>query len=314
MKKTRILITGIAGFGGIHLASSLLGAGQEIFGIDMSHLRTPLEYHKDVTVSVGNICDKEFIKRVLSEFKPDVIYHLAGVLKSDQLKDFYDTHVWGTLVLLDTVKEAGLKPKILVVSSSAVYGEGYRKREITEKFKYRPQTPYAMSKVIQEMIAHYYYSVFNYPIFFARTFNLIGPGQPNNLACSGFAYQIAKAEKLQNNLIRVGNLLAFRDFVDVRDVVHAYRLIVNHGKPGEFYNVCSGKATSIEICLETLIKLSQMPIKVECDPEKEQKNDVSYQVGNPGKIIRHTGWKAELPIERSLMDLLNYWRQNISLT
>ncbi|MEI7989814.1 MAG: GDP-mannose 4,6-dehydratase [Chloroflexota bacterium] len=312
MQKPRVLVTGVSGFVGTHLVSLLLSSEQTVFGIDKVTPQAFGASREGLTLEVGDIRDKDFLRQVLNEIKPGVIYHLAGVIKAKEVETFYETNVLGSVALFETIRELDFKPRVLISSSSAVYGSGYRQNAIGEEFKYRARTPYAMSKVMQELTALHYHSVHGIAVICARTFNLIGPGQSSDLACSNFAYQIAQAETTQKAApILVGNLQAFRDFVDVRDTVRAYQMLAVSGKAGEFYNVCSAKGISMEECLRYLISLANVPIEVIPEVSRFQKNDIPYQVGNNKKIASQMGWTVKISIQQSLQDLLNYWRYHI---
>lgn len=305
---TRILITGITGFTGLHLANYLLTRGDQVFGFS----RQPAPLSKQITLLYGDICDPAAIENVLAQVQPEIIYHLAGLLKSAQVEDLYRINVMGTLALFEAIVKLGLSPKILIAGSSAVYGRGLASRSITEQFKLRPVTHYGASKVAQEALAYRYHLAHNLRIIGTRAFNLLGPGQPRSLACAAFAHQIALAEQTgQKSKIVTGDLSAQRDFTDVRDAVAAYELVGKQGKPGLIYNICSQQAVAIRACLNILIEMATVPLEIEMDKTQAQPHDVPIQVGSAARLFRHTGWRPKIPLAQSLADLLSYWREQL---
>jgi GDP-4-dehydro-6-deoxy-D-mannose reductase len=221
---------------GRHLSDYLLARGDSVFGLDQVSpiLRKSSE---SVTHLRENICEKADVERTLRLSQPDIVYHLAGITKSKEAKDLL-----------------GIKPTVFVASSSAVYGIVSARKKITESCRVRPVTHYGTSKAAEEIVAEHGFLACGLTTVCARTFNLIGPGQPSSFACFDFAYQIALAETSQRRrAVLTGNLNAKRDFVDVRDAVRAYALIADHGKPRVIYNVCSGTSIGIGECLRLLL-------------------------------------------------------------
>jgi GDP-4-dehydro-6-deoxy-D-mannose reductase len=239
---------------------------------------------------------------------------LAGILKSQKPDNLYSVNVLRTMALFEEIMVSGLRPRVVVASSSAVYGAGMGAKPITELFQPQPVTHYAASKLAQEMVALRYFTAFGLPVICVRTFNLLGPGLSSDMAPSAFAKQIAQAEKIGKPAkIFTGDLSAQRDYVDVRDAVRAYALIAEHGKAGQIYNVCSGRAISMAEILQILLDQSKVPIEAVLDPIRKQKHDVPVQTGSAKKIQQLTGWKPEIGIKQSLIDLLNDWREKINL-
>ncbi len=305
---TKGFITGISGFVGGHLTQELERLGWEISGLDVHAPATMKTFYQ------ADIGDRDVLRKALRERKPEVIFHLAGAVKSTNPEEFYRTYVLGTVVLLNAVLESGSRPVVLIAGSSAVYGPGYGQKPITEQYKPRPMTHYAASKLAQESVALRYYNADHLPVVCVRTFNLLGPGLSPELACSAFAKQIAEAELSgQPSTVLTGDLSAQRDFVDVRDAVRAYVHLVEKAQSGQVYNVASGRAVSIRECLDFLRKQSKVPIDTRLDPARVQKNDVPIQIGSIGRIAAQTGWKPEISIERSLLDLLNDWRIRVRM-
>ena len=301
----RALITGISGFVGGHLNGHLLGLGWQVFGFDK---RAPGD---EPNVLTGDMKDHDALRSAFQASRPDVVFHLAGLIKSDQPEAVYQANVIGTVNLFECVMELEQRPVVLMASSSAVYGPGFGGRPITENFKPRPMTHYAVSKLAQEMVALRYFAASGIPVMIVRMFNLLGPGQPPDLACSAFALQIALTETLGGNEIVTGDLGARRDFVDVRDAVRAFALAAEKGKPGQIYNVCSGHAVLMRKCLDEMLSMSTRQFRIRMDAGKIQKNDVPVQVGNAGKLNKATGWHPQIRRKQSIFDLLNYWRLKV---
>ena len=303
---TTAFITGISGFVGSHLSRYLLDCGWHVSGQDLKPAPNISALYQ------SDLQDRPALQKALVETRPDVVFHLAGVLKSEHAEHFYTAHVLGTVALLETIARTGFRPKVLVASSSAVYGTGLGRRPITEGFKLRPVTQYAASKVAQEVVALRYFTAFDLPVICMRTFNLLGPGLSPDMACSAFARQIALAEKQGSpSTITTGDLSAMRDFVDVRDAVRAYVLLAEKGQAGQTYNVASGQPVAIRGCLDFLRKQARVPIEAVLDHSRVQKNDVPIQIGSAKRLQEQTGWEPEISTERSLLDLLNEWRQRI---
>ncbi len=301
----RVFITGFSGFIGQSLRKYLTSKGALVFGFDR-------RANEEERVFGGDLTDPQSLLRALEKAQPDIIFHLAGILKAPEMATFYNVHVLGTATLFDAILEIGLKPRILIASSGAVYGKGAGAKPIAETFSPRPLTHYAVSKLAQEQVALRYRHAYQLPVMIARTFNLLGAGLSPQLAPSAFAKQIAQAEiKHKPKVIHTGDLSALRDYVDVRDAVRAYDMIARRGTPGQIYNVCSGKAVSMEECLRILSSRARVEIERVFDPQRRQNHDVPIQVGDPQKMERELGWRAQIPIERSLLDLLNDWRKKI---
>jgi len=294
---------------GTHLTRHLSSLGHQVFAVDRTGFAWSKEQTSLAECLCGDIRDSGAMTRILAEARPDTVYHLAGVLKSEEAMDFYAVHVLGTVSLFESIVKAGLQPVTLVSSSSAVYRCERNNRRITERFKLEPISHYAVSKLAQESVAARYVQSHGLPVVCARTFNLLGPGQSPELACSAFARQIARAERSRApGPIRTGRLTARRDFTDVRDAVRAYELLSRLGRSGCTYNVCTGKGVSIQRCLDQLVGMSERPVQTEIDPDRIQSYDVPAQIGSAERLRRATGWKPRIPLKDSLRDLLAYWR------
>lgn len=299
----RALITGISGFVGRHLREELVREGWQVYGFD---IRPSGE-----NVFMGDLSDRAALSRAVLDCQPDAVFHLAGIIKSDNAEMYYKSNLFGTLSLLEAILQSELHPKLIVASSSAVYGLTKSARPITERSPLRPVAEYAVSKAAQETAALRYHYAFGLPVIIARMFNLLGPGQSPDLACSAFARQIALAEISDQNEIVTGNLDAKRDFVDVRDAVRAFALLAEKGEAGQAYNICSGRAVAIKKCLREMMSQSQKQLSARIEAARVQKNDIPVQVGSFEKLKKVTGWNPRIPLNESLADLLDDWRARV---
>jgi GDP-4-dehydro-6-deoxy-D-mannose reductase len=314
--RPRVLITGIAGFSGSHLANWLLEQSQEVIGLDIEGTDTRnlcgiLGY---IDLRLADIQDVEQISRILADVRPQRIYHLAGITKPAAGRGrqaLYEVNVLGTISVLEAVEREVLDCAVLITGSSAQYGMTEPDESpIAETHPFRPVTDYAVSKAAQDLVGYRYWIATSLRVIRTRAFNIIGSRQSPEFVGSAFAKQVAEIERgLREPVIEVGNLEAQRDFVDVRDVVKAYQLALEQGKPGEVYNVCSGQGHSIRSVLDGLLALSTVSgIEIRQDAARLQRSDVPIQVGDYGKLQRQTGWRPRVAFDQSLRDLLDYWR------
>jgi GDP-4-dehydro-6-deoxy-D-mannose reductase len=318
-QQKRVLITGIAGFCGSHLAESLLDHAQGVTGLETagaitSNIRPILDR---IQLHRVDVREADQLRRILAKTEPDHIYHLAGVTghgNQAELRTIYEVNLQGTINLLEAITALGLDSRILIAGSSAQYGQAAPdENPLHEVQAFRPITHYAISKTAQDLLGFRYWATTGTHVIRARTFNIVGPRQSPKFAASAFAKQIAEIEAGQKPpILFVGNLEAARDFVDVRDVVRAYQLLVETGEPGEAYNVCSGQAHSIRSLLEQLLDLSTVrEIEVRQDSARVQQADVPIQVGDYSKLFERTGWQPSITLKQSIRDLLDYWRQRV---
>ncbi len=314
----RALITGISGFVGSHLAEYLLErtdwhVAGTVYGPEenIEPLRDRLELYP------AELSELETVTSILEQAKPDYIFHLAA----QPLVSLSRRDPWGTLAInirlqlniLEAVARQGSSARILVVGSSEEYGL-VRPDElpVKETNPLRPTSPYAVSKVAQDMLGLQYYLSHQLFTVRVRPFNHIGHRQSLGFVAPDFASQIAKAEaSLREPVIQVGNLEPQRDFSDVRDVVRGYHLLITQGEPGEVYNVGSEQARSAGELLQTLMAMSKVAITIEQDPERVRPTDVPVIFGDCTKIRQRTGWRTTIPFEDSLRDVLDYWRERI---
>ncbi len=300
----RVLITGDAGFVGGHLAQLLSQKrGARITGL--TH-----DFKTD-------ICDATRLPKILKRFKPDRIFHLAAqasvAASWKEAKLTFDVNIAGTLNLLNAVHVSCPKARVLVTGSAEEYGlSAHTKRPLKENAPLKPISPYAVSKAAQSLLAHQFVTSHGLFVVRTRAYNHFGPGQSPSFVASDFARQVASIEAgLQKPVMEVGFLDAYRDFTDVRDVVRAYSMLLEHGESGDVYNVCSGRAHSVRQILEFYLKQSSATIAVVQKGSRLRTADLARLVGDPGKLRALTGWKPSIAFERTLSDTLTYWRQKI---
>jgi len=307
------LIIGVTGCAGSHLADYLLNKGYEVIGTKRTKSSISNIKHVVDKIEIVDIIlhDRKSIFRVLEKYHPDQIYFLASAKHSNKIKIIYK-NIEGTLLFFETLSGLSFHPRIVLISSSAVYGMQEDIYPVKETAPLLPSTHYALAKVFQEEIARYYYRNHNMDIVIARPFNHPGPRENPGLVCSDFAKQIVEIERGDRKpVIRVGNLENKRDFTDVRDIIKGYVLLAEKGKRGETYNLCSGRAYSIKMMLDKLISMSTSKINVEVDPKKLRSGEVNVQIGDNSKIVSEIGWKPEIPINKTLEDILSYHRKEL---
>jgi GDP-4-dehydro-6-deoxy-D-mannose reductase len=310
----KVLITGINGFCGRHLARWLLQQGWEVAGLEAPSVARLIPELSAIPLTLVDVRDEAALSAAVAEIAPDYIFHLAGLLVppagSDGQRQLYEVNFQGTINLLEAARASGKKIVVQLAGSAAAYGlVPPEANPIGESCPFWPVNPYGVSKAAQDLVGYQYYVTYGLHVIRTRAFNAIGPGESPLLASSSFAKQIAEIEKgLRPPVIYVGNLKPERDFVDVRDAVRAYWLAALHGAPGEAYNVCSGRPRSIRSVLEMLLSLSEVSIRVEQDPARMRPSDIPTQRGDYSKLHKLTNWQPEIPFERTMAELLAYWR------
>jgi len=315
----KILITGITGFVGSHLADFLIKKNNcEVYGIDRpnSNETNINNFKKHIKLFKCDITDFQSVKSIIQDIKPVNIFHLAAIGAGPDSftnpREILYNNIMGTLNILESLKNTGIKAKTLISGSSEEYGM-VTKQEVPvyETNQLRPFNPYAVSKASQTLLGYQYANNFSMEIVLTRAFNHTGPRQSENFVCSSFAKQIAEIEiGLKKPVIYVGNLNTAKDFTDVRDIVKAYWLAMEKGKTGEVYNICSGGTSKIEDILDILLSLSENKnIEIKNDPNLLRPSEVPNIWGNCDKFKTLTGWEPANTINQTLFDLLNYWRQ-----
>ncbi len=267
-----------------------------------------------VTWRPGDVRDAAAVDALVAEVKPARVFHLAAQASvAASLEDpgtTFEINALGTLRLLDALRRHAPTARTLLVSSAEVYGP--RGGRLAEDLAPAPANPYAASKAAAEQVAAAFARAYGLAVVVARPFNHTGPGQSARFAPGAFARQIAMIESgRQAAVIRVGNLEARRDFLDVRDVVRAYLALAEHGEPGRAYNVCRGEAVAIQAILDGLLAHAKVGIDVEPDAGLMRPSDVPELVGEPAALQAATGWAAEIPLATTLADLLDDWRRRM---
>jgi GDP-4-dehydro-6-deoxy-D-mannose reductase len=311
----RILITGATGFVGTHLRRYFLAhTDWDITGTSYPDTPPPPDDPQREALHFLDLRDADATRALLAQFPPDYIIHLAAQSHvPTSYKDPWgtlDNNIRGQLNLLEGCKALNLAPRILVIGSGEEYGRASAAElPLTEDHPLRPENPYSVSKVAQDVMGYQYFISFGLPVIRIRPFNHVGPGQLARFVLAAFASQVAAIEAgKQAPVMRVGNLEPARDFTDVRDVVRAYHLALLHGQPGEVYNVASGTPRTIQSLVDQLIALATVPIRVEIDPERYRPADVPIFYGSAVKLEQDTGWKPEISFEQTIQDVLDEWR------
>lgn len=311
----KILILGVTGFSGKATLYHLEKYNKyNIFGTyrHSTSNRSISFQNSNITFYECDISNILSIEAILESIKPDVILHYCGYVSvMNAIKNphiAYKTNVIGTINLLESVKNIVPKAKVLLPGSAEVYGSQLPKNmPIIETEALNPLNPYALSKRSQEEVGLYYFNQLGLKIYLTRTFHCTGPFQPSGFVCSDFAKQIVDAEKSKGNVINTGNLKVKRDFTDIRDIINAYFIILNTGKPGEIYNICSGYSIEIKDILDKMLLMTSEKIKVKINKSKFRKADVLDFVGSNEKL-KSLGWSPKISIDQSLEDLINWTR------
>jgi GDP-4-dehydro-6-deoxy-D-mannose reductase len=314
----KILITGVNGFVGGHLAEHLgENPAYQVHGIARAPQLSLARLHDKVHYHALDLRDLPRVRQYLDQVRPDVILHLAAqasVAKSfqDAINTTHDNLI-PSVALLQYVVELGIDPLIIFAGSNEIFGTvPSAQMPIGESQPLAPLTPYGVSKAAVDMAAYQWFVSHKVRTIRLRLFSHIGPRQSESYAVSAFAAQIARIEAgLQTPVLKVGNLSARRDISDVRDIAAAYEALIHHGVPGAAYNVGSGVSHEIRTLLNMLVSQSTVPIQIEVDPARLRPVDVPDVVCDNSRICADTGWHPHIPIETTLKDMLDYWRQAI---
>ena len=317
----RVLITGITGFVGSHFAEFALAQGAEVWGSSRWRSKTENIDHMRERLHLVecDLRDLSSVQHLVEQAAPDYIVHLAA-----QSFVASSWHAPAETLYTNSVSQVNLleaiRPKresaarFLAIGSSEEYGMVFEDElPIKETNPLRPLSPYAVSKVTQDLMGYQYFQSYRLPIVRTRAFNHEGPRRGDVFVTSNFARQIAEIEAGRRGpVILVGNLKARRDYTDVRDIVRGYWRLLEDGEPGDVYNLCSGRAWAIQDVLDFLLQRSRVrDITVREDPSRLRPSDVPVLLGDPAKVHRTVGWSAEIPFEQTLEDLLAYWRQRL---
>lgn len=330
MKKKCAFITGITGMVGSHLVDFLLeNTDWDIVGLcrwrspldNIAHLIPMINKKERIRLVYGDLRDSDSIDHAIKQALPDYVFHLAAQSYPQTSftapLDTYETNVQGTSRVLEALRRYKKDAVIHVCASSEVFGRVPKEKlPIDENCTFHPASPYAISKVGTDLVARFYAEAYQMTIMTTRMFTHTGPRRGDVFAESTFAKQIAMIEKgLISPVVKVGNLDSLRTFADVRDAVRAYYLLVTHNPiAGEFYNIGGTYSCTVRDLLDYLISNSTAKdkIKIETDPERLRPIDADLQVPNTSKFEKHTGWKPEIPFEKTMGDLLNYWRERVA--
>ncbi len=316
-----VLITGITGFAGSHLAEYILAEhpGARVHGIvrwrsrmdNIAHLTGKIELHE------ADLKDMVSLKKALAASRPDKIFHLAAqsfVPTSWRLPaETFQINSVGQINLFEAILDLKLDPRIQIAGSSEEYGMVHADEvPMKETNPLRPLSPYAVSKVAQDLLGYQYFKSYGLRAIRTRGFNHTGPRRGDVFVTSNFAKQMAQIEKgLREPVIHVGNLDAKRDFTDVRDMVRAYWLATEKAEDGDVYNVGTGGTISMHELLDMLLALTKVKVRVQVDPERLRPSDVQILQADPSKFQKQTGWVPTIPFEKTLRDLLDYWRERV---
>jgi GDP-4-dehydro-6-deoxy-D-mannose reductase len=315
------LITGITGFAGSHLAEyALTKPGVEVFGT--VRVRSKLDNIEHLLDKINlvecNLLDPFAVRKIIETIKPDRIFHLAAQsfvpTSWNAPEETLENNILSELNIFEAVRLNNIPTRIQIACSSEEYGMVYpEETPINEENPLRPLSPYGVSKVAQDLLGYQYHASYQLHIVRTRAFNHTGPRRGEMFVTSNFCKQVAEIEKgLREPVIKVGNLEAQRDFTDVRDTVRGYWLALESGIPGEVYNIASGIAIKIKKLLDIILSLSNRKISVEVDETRLRPSDVPILLGDYSKFNKQTDWKPEIPFEKTIRDLLNYWREKVS--
>jgi GDP-4-dehydro-6-deoxy-D-mannose reductase len=318
---TRILVTGANGFVGRHLVALLRAAEPEaeVYTWHRSSMRPPDSSSRNATEAtssrVVDVLDRKSVRSWLAEACPAEVYHLAGIAHVGQswtdAATTFDVNVTGTHLLLDEMRRGGIDARVVIPGSATIYAP--TEDVLTEAGAIRPASPYALSKLAQEMLALRAFGDDGQRAVVARAFNHFGPGQDPSFFAPSFARQLAEIELGRiSPTLRVGNLDARRDLTDVRDTVRAYRALMKQGEPGRVYNVCSGRAWQIGEVLEALLVRCRVKVGLKVDPALLRPNDVPVMVGSYERLRQETGWRPQIPLEQTVTDILEEARERLA--
>jgi GDP-4-dehydro-6-deoxy-D-mannose reductase len=315
----KLLITGFTGFVSQHFLALLNKEepGSVVLGIDKNLPDFDFSGYRNISITFENIdlLNRSATDKMLDSFQPEYILHLASV--SSVAQSWHtplDSFVNNTNIFLNLVEQIRLKKskcRILSVGSSEEFGEVTEKElPLTEEHPLKPVSPYAVARVSQEMLSKIYADGFSLDIIMTRSFNHIGPGQRDVFVISSFAKQLVQLakKKSSNNTITTGNLSVIRDFVDVRDVVKAYYLLLKKGRSGEVYNICSGKGIILKEIISKMSDLLGIIVDTEVNPQLVRPNENKKVIGSYQKIKQELGWQPEIEISKSLADIIDYWK------
>jgi GDP-4-dehydro-6-deoxy-D-mannose reductase len=308
-----VLVTGAGGFVGGHLLELLRAGGARLVGWRRPG-EMPHPFLADIEWRDVELLDGAAIDRALGEAAPTAIFHLAGAAHVGQswntIRQTYEGNVLATHRLFESLRRLRLSPRILVAGSATIYRP--QDRPLVEDDPLAPTSPYAASKLAQEMLARAQWADTGLPSLIVRSFNHVGPRQAPDYVAPSIARQVALIEAGQAEpVLTVGNLEARRDLTDVRDTVRAYVALMERGEPGLPYNVCSGRPLAIGELLDVFLSRARVPVRIVQDPRRFRPNDPPLLVGDHSRLTRATGWAPRIPVGQTVDDLLKYWRERV---
>jgi GDP-4-dehydro-6-deoxy-D-mannose reductase len=313
---TRVLITGITGFTGSHLAEYCLNKGYEVFGLTRGryHQYNFIEHIVDkLKLIEGDLSDYHSIQSCLKESEPDLIFHLGAIssvpLSWKAPQSTFNTNTTGTLNILEAVRMSKLDIKTLVVGSSEEYGLVYKdETPIKETNPLRPLSPYGVSKIASDLLGYQYYKSYGLKVIRVRPFNIIGTRGGQEIVTANFALQLSKIKNGKQKTLKVGNMDSIRDFNNVKDIVRAYDIAMDKCDYGDVYNICTGNGITIKELLDKMILISEIyNISYDKDIKRVRPSDVDNLIGDSTKFRDKTGWTPKIPLDESIREVLDYW-------
>lgn len=307
----RVLVTGAGGFAGTHVVTALRAAGHAVHALVHGTGTAPAGVE---AVHAGDVCDADGLARIVAAAAPDAVVHLAAFANPAAAErdpaGAYRVNVGGTLALLAALRTHAPAARLLVVSSCLVYGDVPRTEPpVGEDAPLAPRTVYGASKAAAEITALQWGRAYGLDVVVARPFNHTGPGQAPTYVCAALARQLAAIEAgRQEPVLHTGNPDPVRDLVDVRDVAEAYVALLARGRRGGVYNVCTGEGSSVAEIVAQLRTLATVAVSARIDPARVRSGDAERLVGSPARIAADTGWRARIPLARTLADVLAEWR------
>lgn len=317
----RVLITGIGGFVGRYLARLCVQAGDEVHGILRPGSTTDQasfgEIADDIQLWEADLTDAKTIEETVCYAQPAYVYHLGGQAKVrldlEEARAALDTNVSGTMHVLAAALKVSPRPRVLVVSSGQAYGGYDQQTALEETLPPFPTTEYGISKIGAELMAQLYTANHGLETVVSRSFNHTGPGQDTEFVCSAFAHQFAEiALGRLEPVLRTGRLDVYRDFTDVRDVVRAYVQLMERGRSGAVYNVCSGVPTEVGSLITMLQEVTGIEVTLERNESLAKKAGRLYHYGSCAKIRDHVGWEPEIDLRVTLHEMFEAWKQVLS--
>ena len=298
----RALVTGAGGFVGVHLVAHLEESGDEVVQLER-------------TADGVDIVDESAITEAIVAARPEVVYHLAGAADVGgswiEPRETFVANALGTLNVLEASRLVGAE-RVLAVTSADVYGRVTDDElPLDEDRPLRPVSPYAASKVAADALAQQAWLGHGLPVIRVRAFNHLGPGQSDKFVAPSLAARIARNERDGGDEVPIGNMTPMRDITDVRDVVRAYRLLVEHGTAGEVYNVCSGRAVAVKEIADALLAMARRPMHLVTDPDLQRPVDIPVLIGDNTRVAKATGWSPTIGLDQTLADVLTDWRARV---